>query len=245
MNRRIRIVAGAGAGAVLAAGVWLQWNELAALTTPETANRTVDAQTGPELDYARPEAASDTVVVAAGNDGVEQRARLNELQYPSRGRVEQLRRQLLRSDRLPAESPLLTGDSLAIDNIRQVMESDDFDLAMERLAAQSEGDPLAVEMTELSRRIVESEVALAGAGALDRLSCGMRICMAALQPSEGPRWDAFLRAWRQNQHSLHFASVAATVERPDGAPEYRLVFSTDPASNSIVVRAPPYPPPGG
>lgn len=141
-------------------------------------------------------------------------------------------------DHLPIESAVLLNGQIYVSAAESILGSDAFASTLESLEQQMMQDPLAEALTNTYRDSIERQLAAQTDGLqVDRLACGLRICMGSIH-SQGltdEDWAAWLDAFGHNPETPHYTLVDQTIDLGDDVAEHRLVFSTDPESNAIVV----------
>jgi hypothetical protein len=160
-------------------------------------------------------------------------------------RRRRLAREIQNADRLPIESTLMAGKGLSLETVAALFETDLFQDALSELAAQSSSDPLASEMTGLLQEALAAQVSDAAGVRGGEVACGLRLCVGRLDADGEVDIDAVLDATVASAGLPQFVTMTRQVAQPNGAMEYRVVFSTDPTSRAIVVPAPSSPGTGG
>jgi hypothetical protein len=137
---------------------------------------------------------------------------------------------------------MLDGSSLRSQEVRELIKGDQFDEALGDLLAEAATDPLAQELTDVIRGVMDERFAESGIeGQVTQLACGMRVCVAAVEPySSDASLEQWLDAWSAGPARVHYAMAVSRYVRPDRSAEFRMVFSTDPESNSFIGRPAPF-----
>lgn len=150
---------------------------------------------------------------------------------------------LRNADRLAAEAAMLAGDALSVDAVESIITTDRFGETLGLLEAQMLRDSLAQELTEAYRLALQAELS-AGSSTmeLDRLACGMRVCMArVLDHAEVSDWIRWMESLSNNTNVPLHASLDYTIDHGGAGFEHRLVFSTDPSSSELRLKQSPQP----
>ncbi len=198
------------------------------------------------------EQASDTT---SGEQAAEQNVSVPRLSANREPAVQLSRAEIVAAmraaDRLPAEGLVLTGKSIDLDRMKEVVqaEGEQFAQMLDEMQRQMMADPLASEVDHTYRSGIEQAMhdnpyMGAETPTLERFVCGLRICAGSLGGvpvgvDPGDWWTNSV----VNQTGLP-AYVTTLVPAIDanGAIQHRFVFSTDPSSNSVSFTLPPTPP---
>lgn len=150
---------------------------------------------------------------------------------------------LRNADRLRAEDTILVGDDLSADAAGPIITTDRFGETLGRLEEQMLQDPMARELTEAYRHALQTELSSASPTMeLDRLACGMRVCMALIQDqAEVSDWVGWMESLSSNPDVPFYASLDYSLDHGGAGFEHRLIFSTDPSSSGVRVMPSPQP----
>lgn len=151
--------------------------------------------------------------------------------------LRELQERMRAVDALPAERQFLLNDYVRVDATRNMVGSGDFVDVMDELAREAYGDFDAQALSDVYGGYVSGILARRGGFALDRLVCGMRLCMGRAIALSGEA------DWRPLNLFPHdgppmYASVGGTYTGPDGTVFYQFLFTTDPQSPGFVVPSP-------
>lgn len=118
-------------------------------------------------------------------------------------------------------------------NASRLVVSPKFDDYAARLQADADADAVK-RMRDYRELFDETLAALPGERSVNRLACGMKMCMASIiADKEWP--DVF--NWQMSLHDLSDLPMQATavdwVDRPGGGVEYRMIFTTSREFNAI------------
>ena len=149
----------------------------------------------------------------------------------------ELHARLRAADALPAERQFLLNDSLKVEEAMEMVGSGEFEHVLDELAREAYGDFDAQDLSDVYRDYVASILAERGDFALERLVCGMRICMGrAVALESGANWLPLNLSWRDGPPM--YAAADGTFTRPDGTTVYQFLFTTDPESRDFVIPTP-------
>lgn len=214
---------------VLAAAVaFLLWERSDGLQTNPASDSTID---GRRMGSAS-DAASLPAAVVAG--GVDPGASISSAQ--STGPFDAV----LASPAPPSGSPgALERSVLDFQNkaltphASKLADSLKFDEYAAKLQADADADAVK-RMREYHDLFDETLAALPGGQSVDRLACGVKMCMASIVADK--KWPDFSN-WQMSLHELSDlpmqASVVGLVDRPDGGVAYQLIFTTSREFNAI------------
>lgn len=134
-----------------------------------------------------------------------------------------------------AETQLLGPDSRLVDLNRSsaVLTSTRFERYMDALATQASREPLAADLTELYRGSAVDRAKSVDGVFIRRVVCGLKLCLVlGTAPS-----DDTLKQWHAkfvgNVSAPTLESSMRNLHQPDGSVEFRIVFTTDPASFGV------------
>lgn len=151
--------------------------------------------------------------------------------------LRELRRRMRAADALPTERQFLLNDYLRTDATMERVGSGDFAEVMDELAREAYGDFDAQALSDVYGGHVGAMLDAHGGLTLDRLVCGMRLCMG----------EAIVAAGEVNWQPFHlglgdgppiYALSDGTFTRADGMIVYQFLFTTDPESPGFVIPAP-------
>ncbi len=115
----------------------------------------------------------------------------------------------------------------------QVIESPKFDDYAAKLQAGADADAVK-RMREYRDLFEETLAALPGDKSVNRLACGIKMCMASIVA--GKPWPDFDN-WQMSLYDLSDlpmqATLIARVDRPGGGVEYRMIFTTSREFNAM------------
>ncbi|GAB3377468.1 hypothetical protein [Lysobacter fragariae] len=138
----------------------------------------------------------------------------------------------------PFEASLLT-DGLVNDRAIQLLEAKDFDQVVDQLDAQNSGQRNTIG--DKYRAQIENTLASFRKQAqLDRLACGVNVCVASITDREPGTW---FNDWYDNIQSAATLPIGALsmfdVDLPGGTSEHRILFTTRPESAGFIVKPVP------
>ncbi len=142
-----------------------------------------------------------------------------------------LNRIALPSGNLPSESGFVFNDGLSNQASEDVLRSrNNISNAIDRMARDAAASPEAQDLTQHYRSSLAR--AIGRDGVLERLSCGLSICIGIVQARSSADHEAWGRRFASDNTSPTYSYAEATENIGIGY-ENRLIFSTDPAMNSI------------
>lgn len=192
--------------------------------------------TGPMNDR---ETGSDESAEAQRVSGVPEARRIERVADGGDGdRERRLREAARNADALPAERRFLSGHRLDLRTFRDVLGSDDFLDAFHELAADSMADNDALALTDVYADFAEQAFGRHGQFALDRMACGLRMCMGqAVALSDQAIWSLHGLDRLEGGPPMP-ASAAGVWIGPNGQRFYQFLFTNDPESRGLVVSGP-------
>ncbi len=117
-----------------------------------------------------------------------------------------------------------------------LMVGDGFDDLMEHLSIESLGIPLARDVTDLYARAAE-EASRGGDDSINmNITCGMVVCGVSATAATQDAFEAWFRAFVENQSAPPNALGRYDKILDNGSVEHRMIFSTDPQKNQVVAR---------
>jgi hypothetical protein len=143
------------------------------------------------------------------------------------------------SDRLTAESILLRGNDIDSAAVAALLKSDDrFDHALDRLWAEMAGDEDAAALGEAYATAIGSQVSDVEGLRLDKLACGLRLCIASfLDMRSGDAWESWRGRFDSDVETPYGVLIEHEIDLGTGAAQRRVVFSTDPSTDAVVIPA--------
>lgn len=151
--------------------------------------------------------------------------------------LRELHERMRAADALPTERQFLLNDNVKIDATMEMVGSDEFGEVIDELAREAYGDFDAQDLTDVYAGYVNSLIQSRGGFALERLVCGMRICMGqVIALGSEANWQP-LNLFRNDGPPM-YASADGTYTRPDGTVVYQFLFTTDPGSRGFVIPTP-------
>jgi hypothetical protein len=142
-----------------------------------------------------------------------------------------------RSGKTSFESTLVSADGLRVELASKLMSDDRFDTVLAKLRDESLNDVEARELTEIYRKNIGSALTKADPDiSLKELACGLSICGIDFS-SDANQDEYFVAVLNSGQPGGAgiYSAVTHIVPNKDGSFSYRMVFSTDPAVNTIKV----------
>lgn len=134
-----------------------------------------------------------------------------------------------------AEAQLLGPDGRLVDfnASAAVLTSTRFEHYMDALATQASLETLAADLTELYRGSATDTARSVEGVSVRRVVCGLKLCLVL---GTAPSADT-LRQWHTNfvgnVSAPTLESSMRKLHQPDGSVEFRIVFTTDPASLTV------------
>lgn len=140
------------------------------------------------------------------------------------------------SDRLPAEARWLAGDDVSAASVSELLRSGQgFDAAIDALAIDMAVDAEAEALMDAYSEVIETQLPETGTVRLERLACGLRLCLARFEETARGDWNAWRRSFDADTRTPHHVFIEREVDLGDGVTERRVLFATDPGSSGIVV----------
>jgi hypothetical protein len=138
----------------------------------------------------------------------------------------------------PTENHLLGAYGLRAEDQQTLMVSPRFDKVVDALAREGSSDSL--QMTRLYRAQLDAAMKADKRFSLDRMECGAHLCVATAIGAANLDDDINALVTPAPKGPKLYAVLAASLAQPgnSGLSEYRLMFTTDPAFNSIEISAP-------
>jgi hypothetical protein len=69
---------------------------------------------------------------------------------------------------------------------------------------------------------------------MGEFACGITICAGSIKATGEPEaWDQWMKKLDENPNAPTYVFIEASVDHDDGATQHRIVFSTDPDSNTV------------
>lgn len=143
------------------------------------------------------------------------------------------------SDRLVTESMLLLGSDLDSNAASNLLRAEDgFDKALGRMDDEMQRDPDAMALGDTYAQAIAAQLSSGDqALRLDRLACGLRLCVASFDDAaDEAAWEAWRQRFDADTETPHSVFVERSLARPDGSVERRVIFTTDPTSLGVNVR---------
>ncbi len=169
-------------------------------------------------------------------------------------RMRELRDEIRRADKLPAENKFVRNDNIDAQLSSELLKSggSEYENLLNEMNEQSWDDPLANELTDLYRNYMQNNFDTEEFDfSVDRLQCGLRTC-AGRAITDSDQWQHHFDQMGIGENDLPLYTVVQySHELQNGLLEYRFLFSIDPDSNGITlslndVNEPiVIPPPGG
>ena len=116
-----------------------------------------------------------------------------------------------------------------------LMVGNQFHDFMEHLSLESTSTPLAQDITNLySNAAAEANSSVDGKVNV-KIACGMVVCGVSATAPTREAFDAWFEAFTKNKSAPPYAAGRFDKTLDDGSTEYRLIFSTDPQKNSVIM----------
>jgi hypothetical protein len=134
---------------------------------------------------------------------------------------------------LPSESLVTQANAVSTDKVGRLIQSDNFDAFVNKLASESYANPLAQDVTALEKQALENF--FRDKGTLRNFACGTGVCAGTIalgkEPSSYNKFaDNFLENGPANASLLDYQ-----VKLDNGEFEQRLVMSIDPNLNGVTI----------
>lgn len=188
--------------------------------TPASTSRTAEPGTRPDDTRIRP-----TAVPQPANDPPPP-LRSAELPAP---------------EHLEAESALLAhvDGHRGLDGaaISALIRGDAFSDFMDRLEREAATSALALEITELYAQSAEQANAAGGGDVAVRLVCGLDVCAVSATAPSKEVFDAWFQAFIGNPAAPPYGAGRHDTLTAGGAVEHRIVFSSDPERQHVIMRS--------
>jgi hypothetical protein len=137
---------------------------------------------------------------------------------------------------LAFERNLLSDASLDSEKIQSLLFAEKFDALLDQFAHQSAMDTDASELSTLYREMLEAQLQKNKLKArIDKLVCGTQVCVGSLENGTDSEYANWAAAFFDDPKTPNYGFVNATLARDHGEFDYRFVFSTDPAADSITI----------
>lgn len=138
---------------------------------------------------------------------------------------------------LPFERNLLQGQALNMDRIGELLQFKDFELRLDRFASEAAGDQSATELTDTYRDLLAKQFEQHAIRAeMTKLVCGVETCVGLIRAGSEAEYERWAEVFFNDPGALNYGFANLSVQRGDGGPEHRFVFSTDPAVNVMTAR---------
>jgi len=129
--------------------------------------------------------------------------------------------------------------------ISALIRGDSFPDFMDRLEREAATSALALEIAELYMQSAEQANAAAGDDVAIRLVCGLNVCAVSATAPSKEVFDAWFQAFIGNPAAPPYGAGRHDTLTAGGATEHRIVFSSDPERQHVIMRSagPGAPPP--
>ncbi len=122
------------------------------------------------------------------------------------------------------------GRGLDINSSSAVLTNKRFERYMDALAAQASREPLAADLTKLYSGSATDGARSVEGVSVRRVVCGLKVCLASGTAKSNEMLKPWQTSFESNSSAPTYDSMAVQLRQPDGSVEFRMVFSTDPAS---------------
>lgn len=120
--------------------------------------------------------------------------------------------------------------------VTSLLKGDQFNQFMDQLTKEGGGSQLAQELTELYSRSAQ-EASTASGKTLDvKISCGTATCALVAGASTKEEFDEWFKFFAANPDAPPHAAGRYDKVLENGLTEYRVIFSSDPTRNSVIMR---------
>ena len=135
---------------------------------------------------------------------------------------------------IPFERALLTGNSLDVVKIENLLKSEKFDAHLGLFEGQSASDADAAALSATYRRLLGQQIVANEIKAdLGRMVCGVTTCVGVLRNGSEAEYDRWANVFFKDLKIKGYGLTGMTATGVNGKPEHRFVFSTDPTTNSV------------
>ncbi len=134
------------------------------------------------------------------------------------------------------ESKLLNSGSLDQTNAARILKSSNFEKTVRDLADSSKGNPLASDLTELFANSLREKISNESENLnIQEFSCGSILCMGSISAPDSKAWNHASNELLNDKSAKIYAFIEFDVPQANGTIEHRIIFSTDPSSNGIIL----------
>lgn len=152
--------------------------------------------------------------------------------------LKQLRREDRQADRLDVENRFLQGDSVSgpVMHAALAASGEDFDALLSDLETEAMANALAAELTDIYRQFMERGLdGEHGDFWMDQMVCGLRLCIGETS-ADRALFEAALAQWHNDKGPpIYTLSELPVYDESGTLLGNRIIFSTDPESNSVAV----------
>lgn len=135
------------------------------------------------------------------------------------------------------ESLLLSRNGLTADAEKALADEKKFDAALQAIHDQYYGDLDAINQTKAYEAQLRAAFDRGDSGVgLRKVACGLSVCGALLDGKSMPRdlfVGQFMGSTRQDGLSIYSSSIRVVPRSGKQEAQYRVIFTTDPSSNTI------------
>lgn len=135
---------------------------------------------------------------------------------------------------LPTERRLVENNYLNNETTQDILLSAQFDEFVRKMRDEMMANTDAKDVAELYIGLIQSDVADMQGLTMGQFACGAALCVGSINvDGDNSRWDQWMKKFDGNQNAPTYVFVDTPIDLGNGVTQHRIVFSTDPESNSV------------